>query len=471
MARLRTVSLRRRVTLAAIGVLCVVLIAVLIVVDALFTAESRKDQNAILADRVAIAQQLARNVNVTPENYIKDLNSRGIQAQVVTKAGAVFGAVPEKVDGLSERQVKLTTPNNKLLNGATVTLSADTRVLAAAQIRLRRLLVLVGFAALALTAVVLVGVVRYALSPLDAMTRLARSIASGHRGNRLSPARTDTELGRTAAAFDDMLDALEGAETQARQAEAASKMSEERTRRFVADAAHELRTPIAGVQAIAEATVQAGPEVDPEERERMHLLLVREARRAGRLVDDLLALARIDAGIDVNREPVDLLALARAEVERTRLLAADFDIDVDEASVPVLVLGDPQRLAQVLANLVNNARQAAGSSGRVRLRSGLTPAHQAELVVADNGPGVPAADRDRIFDRLVRLDVSRGQNSGGSGLGLAIARGFVRAHGGELRCVAPPEDEPGAVFQLVLPVVDQPTVPFSTVSPPPYPAG
>lgn len=450
--QLRTASLRRRVALSVLGLLAVILIALLFVVDALFAAQSTRDAKAVLADRVSTAQQLARQV-ASPDQYIRRMRGQGVQAQLVTAAGEVYGSVPERAgdDPTMTRTIRLTGAA-KPLAGSTLTLTVDTAAITNAQSRLRGVLVGVGIGALAVTAVVVVVVVRFALSPLDTMTELARSIAKGHRGYRLNPARRDTELGRTAAAFDDMLDALEGAETQARHAESVSRASEERTRRFVADAAHELRTPIAGLQAVAEATVQSGPEADPDERERMNLLLVREARRAGRLVDDLLALARIDAGLEVQHERLDLLALAQSEVERTRLLAADFDIAAE--GTPVAVTGDPQRLAQVLANLVNNARQATGPDGRIRLRVAEPAPGWAELLVVDNGPGVPAEDRERIFDRLVRLDSGRDQRSGGSGLGLAIARGFARAHHGDLTCEAPAPGASGAVFRLVLPTAE-----------------
>src|SRR5205823_3026809 len=113
-----------------------------------------------------------------------------------------------------------------------------------------------------------------------------------------------------------------------------------------------LRTPIAGLQAVADAVLQSGPVADPDERERLVLLLVREARRAGRLVDDLLSLAKIDAGLDLQHERVDLFALATAEAERSRLLAPELTVEVDGG--PVDVVGDQQRLTQVLANLIDN---------------------------------------------------------------------------------------------------------------------
>src|SRR5207248_6130807 len=126
---------------------------------------------------------------------------------------------------------------------------------------------------------------------------------------------------------------------------------------------------------------------------------------------------------------------------------------------------------QILANLLDNARQATPPDGRIRIRLGVSGRY-ARIQVADTGHGVPAADRERIFDRLVRLDQARDRRSGGSGLGLAIARGFARAHGGELSCEAPPPGRGGAVFRLVLPIgggpvaaSDAPTEQFTVVLP------
>jgi signal transduction histidine kinase len=306
-------------------------------------------------------------------------------------------------------------------------------------------LLIVGLSGLAVAALVLAITTRLALAPLDAITKLARSITRGDRGRRLAPQRTDTELGRTAVAFDDMLDALEGAERQARDAAAIASHSEAKTRQFVADAAHELRTPLAGVQAAAEAAVAAG--LSTAERERLHILLVREARRAGQLVEDLLVLARIDAGLQLRREDVDLLGLAVAEAERLRLVAPQACVQVD--GEPVTVPGDRQRLGQVLANLLDNARRHTSDGGTITVTVSRGPMG-AVLAVADGGGGVPVADRERIFDRLVRLDDARSTDAGGAGLGLAIARGIVRAHGGELRCVEPANGV-GATFLLTLP--------------------
>ncbi len=429
---LRTGSLRLRVTVSSLVVLTVALLAVGALIDVVFAAQSRADLRTRLAERAVVAGQLVEQ-GISGVDLAGQLDADGIRALVTAADGTVYrsgrGTGRRLLDGSGAQVLRRPLPD-----GSQLTLVGDDGQLTAAQLRLRRILVLVGVAALVVAGLVMAVTTRVALRPLDALTGLARSITRGDRGRRLAPARTDTELGRAAAAFDDMLDELEGAEQAARQSEA-------RTRRFVADAAHELRTPLAGVQAAAEAAI--APSLDADERDRLHLLLLRETGRAARLVHDLLALARLDTGIELRREPVDLLALAGAATERVRLLAPG--LAVQAGGEPVTVPGDPARLAQVLANLLDNARRHTPPGGAVTV----TTAAPGVVRVVDTGPGVPAADRERIFDRLVRLDEAR-SDDGGAGLGLAIARGIARAHGGELRCVEPPAGA-GAAFELSLP--------------------
>lgn len=245
---LRTVSLRRRVTWTALAVMGVVLVGVVLVVHALFGVVVTRGVNAVLADRAQLAQQLARQ-NVRPIVLIERVDARSVRARLTLTDGQVYGSLtPSRLadSRVTRRQVRLRSAGP--LNGAVLTLAADSALLSGAQSRLLWVLVITGVGALLVTATVLLVGVRRALAPLDAMAALAGQIARGGRGGPLTPTRTDTELGRTAAAFDAMLDALEGAEATAR-------ASEERTRRFVADAAHELRTPIAGIAAAAEAVL------------------------------------------------------------------------------------------------------------------------------------------------------------------------------------------------------------------------
>ncbi|MGQ0482568.1 MAG: sensor histidine kinase [Pseudonocardia sp.] len=483
-ARLRTVSLRRRVVLYSLAVLGVVLVLVSVLAEVFVGIGSRSDLEARLAERAALADQLSAQ-GVGAAELVERLNSPSVRVRLVGPDGQVRGSRypvdepdrrdrgrmspsgpermsppdPDRMPG--PRFGRPGSPSGPVLrrtlpDGSQLTLVADADELSVVQRRLARLLALLGVAGLGVAGVALLATTRVALGPLDAMTALARSIAGGDRGRRLAPTRTDTELGRTAAAFDDMLDALEGAERQARHAEAQARESESRTRQFVADAAHELRTPIAGLRAVAEASLSS--RLDGEDRDRMQLLLIREAARAGALVEDLLAMARIDAGLALQHEPVELRALAESEVERTRLLAPTLLVTV--AGEPITVSADPGRLAQVLANLLDNARRHTPDGGEVTVTIDRAAGGTARIRVADTGPGVPEVDRERIFDRLVRLDQARaregsqpGRGAGGAGLGLAIARGIARAHGGELRCTG------DSVFELTLPLGPPPRPP------------
>jgi signal transduction histidine kinase len=455
------------VVLSSLAVLAVVLLVVGVLAEVFVGVQSRADLTARLTERTTLAGQLAGQ-GLTPDELVDRLDGQGIRVRLVTAGGVSYGAG----EGRPGRGRWGPPPGSLVrrvqVDGSRVMLFADAGELTAVQRRLSRVLVLLGVAGLVAAALALLATTRVALAPLDAMTALARSITAGGRGRRLAPNRADTELGRTARAFDDMLDALEGAERQAKDAEATARASEERTRQFVADAAHELRTPIAGLRAAAEAALSV--RASGEERERLQMLLIREAGRAGRLVEDLLAMARIDAGLRLDRQPVALAELATAEVERVRLLAPGLTVTVRrDDGPPVVVPGDAGRLAQVLANLLGNARRHTPDGGAVTVTVGRTDT-EATVTVADTGPGVPPAERERIFDRLVRLDDARVRDgvspgSAGAGLGLAIARGIARAHGGDLRCGA------DSVFELTLPLhppaADAPALPRPPAEQPP----
>jgi two-component system, OmpR family, sensor kinase len=430
---MNTVSLRRRVTITALLVLLIVLPITGLAVKAVFDAQAERNLTTLLSGRTQLAQQLARQ-NVAPANLVRRIDADGIRVTLVLRTGQEFGS-PALDPSSDTRQVKSTLTAGQRTRGATLLLSADTSQLDGASRTLQRVLVIAGAAALLITALALILGMRVALAPLDAMTSLARSIAAGRRGGRLQPTRSDTELGRTAVAFDEMLDSLEGAERTARGAE-------QYMRQFVADAAHELRTPVTGLQTAAETLLQLGPDTPAERREELELLLVRESRRAGTLVADLLELARIDAGLVLRRQPVLLKHLAQTQADRLHLMAPDHTVEV--IGPDLQIQADPDRLTQILANLLDNARHATGDTGRIEVLLRQTP-DQVQVVVQDNGPGVPPEDRERIFQRLVH-----GERSRGSGLGLPIARGFARAHGGELIATDRPDGKPGAAFLLTL---------------------
>lgn len=234
-------------------------------------------------------------------------------------------------------------------------------------------------------------------------------------------------VSRLAVTMNQMLDRL-----------AAAQRSQQR---FVADASHELRSPIATLKASAEVTL-----AHPEQADHTAVAggILAETKRLERLVNDLLLLARADErGLRPDRREVDLDDLLGAEYSRIR---ATTDLTVTTRINTVRVLGDPHQLAQVLRNLVDNAvRQAATSIGLDLHRDG----SDAIIEITDDGPGIPPADRRRIFDRFVRLDESRERSRGGSGLGLAIVREIVIAHGGTVEAA---DNAPGARLRLTLPL-------------------
>ncbi|WP_405134935.1 ATP-binding protein [Nocardia sp. NBC_01388] len=471
---MKTVSLRRRVTLTTAAVSGLVLILVAISVHTLFGLVVTRSENTLLTDRVQLAKQLSQD-GISPTELVARVDNRSARARLVLADGQSFGSLSRlhAEDNVGKtRSLKLTGPGE--IDNARLTLEIDTPLLSRVQKRLGFLLIMATASAIAVIAAGLWFGVPRTLAPLDDMTRLAREITRGRLGRRLNPSSTDTELGRTAAAFDEMLDALEGALRDTTAAEARARASEARIRTFVGDAAHELRTPIAGIRALAEAVVQQPADADPEDRQRMHLLLVREAHRAGRLVDDLLDLARIDAGLELRRRSVDLRELAATQLDRMRMLHSDIDFRLE--GLPVTTEVDPERITQILANLLTNACQAVHNDPpalvahadtaenlypATELRTAAVAVHirtttdSAEIAVTDTGPGVPPEDRERIFDRLVRLDTSRDHRTDGSGLGLPIARGLARAHGGDLTCTDP-SDATGARFVLRLPLIIDP---------------
>lgn len=396
-----------------------------------------------------------------------DATTPGAGAATTSTAGATVTS-----SSIDSSDARLLTLRSELSDGSTLTLTADTASVGETLAQLRWIMLAASAAFLVVAAGALMLVVRRSLRPLETMTALARDIGDGDRGRRLRPTRPRTEIGRTARAFDEMLDGVEGAESAAREAEQTARVAEQtareaeaaaqeselvaveaerRVRAFVGDAAHELRTPVAGMRAAADTLVRAS--VDPAVQERLAMHVVREAARAGRLIDDMLLMARLDEGLTLALRPVGLREVVAAEVERQRIRHPALELRV-EAPEELPVQGDPGRLGQVVANLVDNASRMTGGRGPVTITLS-AEGRTARIEVGDTGPGVPADDRERIFDRLVRLDVSREAAGGGSGLGLPIARGIARAHGGELVCADPArngERGRGALFVLTLPL-------------------
>jgi signal transduction histidine kinase len=222
------------------------------------------------------------------------------------------------------------------------------------------------------------------------------------------------------------------------------RREEQRMRRFLADASHELRTPIAAVQANAETLLRTA--AHKADQEKLVLRILHEAHRAGRLIDDLLTITRLEQRIPLRRDEFDLVALAAAAVEGTSELAPSLDVRLD-APPQCPVRGDAGSIRLLLDNLLSNARHATPAGGRITVR--ISFASSETLVeVLDSGPGIRRADRERIFHRFTRL-ADGPAHPDGSGLGLAIARSIAHAHAGTLSCSEP--EGGGARFVLRLP--------------------
>jgi two-component system OmpR family sensor kinase len=224
--------------------------------------------------------------------------------------------------------------------------------------------------------------------------------------------------------------------------------SETRLRTFAADASHELRTPLATIRGYAELARRRGGTL-PDEVAQALGRVESEAVRMGELVDELLLLARLDAGRQLASEPVDLTRLIIDATSDARAAAADHRWQLDLPEVPAIVRGDEQRLRQVLANLLSNAARHTPVGTEVAIALTAHESSAVVLSVTDNGPGIPAELLPAVFERFVRGDSSRSRAAGSSGLGLAIVHAVTAAHGGTANVTSRPGE---TRFTITLPV-------------------
>jgi two-component system OmpR family sensor kinase len=304
--------------------------------------------------------------------------------------------------------------------------------------RLLAIMLLVTAAVLAALAVLGLWVVRIGLRPLDEIGRTAAAIADGDLTRGVERAEPRTEVGRLGLALNAMLAQIESLFD-------AQAASERRLRRFVADASHELRTPLAAVRAYAELFGR-GANRRPDDLERAMTGISRESERMTLLVEDLLLLARLDEGRPLERAPVELDEVVAEAVDAA--VAVDPDRRVDLEAEHVVVLGDRERLRQVLDNLLSNVRAHTPAGSPVRVRVG-SENGLAVVEVADTGPGMTSDEAARVFERFYRSDTSRSRATGGVGLGLSIVAAVTEAHGGAVSAHSTPGD--GATFRITFP--------------------
>ena len=371
---------------------------------------------------------------------------------------------------------------------------------------------IVGAVIVLVLALVGVAAVRANLRPLDEIEETAEAIADGHLDRRVPERDPRTEIGRLGRSLNSMLSQIETAFHAREESEAAAHRSEERMRRFIADAGHELRTPLTAIRGFAEYYRQrgglvphwdrddqakaatsatsatsatgfvhpqrgsggmgssgrggaggaAGGGLTPDDLDRLMQRVEKEAARMGLLVEDLLLLARLDQQRPLARQPVDLLSLAGDAVHDTRLLAPARTVDLSvQPGAAFLVIGDEPRLRQVIGNLMSNAltHTPDGTPIEVSIGSGtLDPrlpssSPAVTLDVTDHGPGMTTEQAHRVFERFYRTDQARTRATGGSGLGLAIVNALVAAHGGVASVRTAPGQ--GATFRIALPLAPE----------------
>lgn len=277
--------------------------------------------------------------------------------------------------------------------------------------------------------------VRRSLAPIAEMTRQASRIGAARLDERLPVANPRDELGVLARVFNDLLDRLQAAFA--------------RQRRFMAEAAHELRTPVAVVRAEVELALAA--ERSPAAYRDALAVVAGEAERLGRMVDDLLTISRAEAGeYPLRTGPMDLAAVAAGEVRALRALADARGVALEgRTDRPVPMEGDAALLGRMLRNLVENAVKHGRAGDTVRVETGREE-DACVVRVADTGPGIPEEARERIWEPFHRGEAARaGEGQGGAGLGLPIARWIAEAHGGTLRIAS--TGPAGTVFEARLP--------------------
>jgi two-component system OmpR family sensor kinase len=303
---------------------------------------------------------------------------------------------------------------------------------------------LIGLSIVVATALLALLIIRLGLRPLQKMGGVAADIAAGDLSRRVEPATSKTEIGRLGLALNGMLSQIEAAFAERTQ-------SNQRLRRFIADASHELRTPLTSIRGYSEM-LRRGAAESPADADLARRRIEEESVRMSALVDDMLLIARLDQGRPLERNPVDLKAIASDAAADARAVAPQREITLSATS-PVVVEGDDIRLRQVVGNLVRNALVHTPQQSPIEIGVSRVDG-VGRLSVVDHGPGLNSDEMVRIFEPFYRADPSRSRDSGGAGLGLSIVNAVVSAHGGQVHVTK--TSGGGATFEVELPLAATP---------------
>ena len=361
---------------------------------------------------------------------------------------------PEKVDSLNELPFTISGDDGKtdiraiarsLPSGeGTVVISVALDSVDKTVAGLRGIFILISFIVLISIAIVARSLIKLTLKPLNQIEKTAAAIAEGDLSARLPEVNSRTEVGRLTGSLNTMLSRIEESFTIRTE-------SENKLRRFVADASHELRTPLTAIRGFAELHRQ-GAVVGEEKTKELVSRIEKESIRMSSLVEDLLLLARLDQSRELTFDPVDVNHLVKEAVASAQAAGPGYEITVSSTNDEVFVLGDSMRIHQAIANLLANARThtPVGTKIAVNISQGDL---ETKISISDNGPGLSEEDQKRVFERFFRADPSRVRVGGeGSGLGLAIVDAVMKAHGGRVEVNS--KIGAGATFTIVFPQKD-----------------
>lgn len=447
-----SVSLRWRVMLLAMSMVAMVVVLMSVAVYAVVSRALYDDIDNQLHSRARLLIE-SGSLAADPAKAIEGTAYSDVNAMLVNPGRAIYTAnqqgqtlplgEPEKDVVSGELLMSLRTVNHQrvlavhLASGSSLLISKSLAPTGVVIKRLGTVLLIIGGIGVAVAAIAGGAVARAGLRPVARLTEAAERVA---RTDDLRPIPVfgSDELARLTEAFNMMLRAL--AESRERQA------------RLVTDAGHELRTPLTSLRTNVELLMAAmkpgAPQLPEEEMADLRADVIAQIEELSTLVGDLVDLTRDDAG-GVTHEPVDMSEIVDRSLERARRRRNDIEFDVDV--IPWQVYGDSAGLARAVLNLLDNAAKWSPSGGRVGVRLFQTGPVHAELVVADQGPGIPPQERRLVFERFYRSTSARAMP--GSGLGLAIVKQVVLKHGGAIRVedAVPNGQPPGTAIHVVLP--------------------